>query len=71
MFAFVKLAALVGLASSVLAAPVDTTPAGTNELATRAPYDVHNGWVSEQPHIQYHSSISDRALDCVYTGFLL
>lgn len=46
MFAFIKLAALVSLASSVLAAPVDT-PAGTNELAARAPYDVHNGWVSK------------------------
>ncbi|EUC54541.1 rare lipoprotein A-like double-psi beta-barrel protein [Rhizoctonia solani AG-3 Rhs1AP] len=46
MFAFFKLAALVGLASSVLAAPVDTTPAGTNQLAARAPYDVHNGWAS-------------------------
>ncbi|KAH7341660.1 RlpA-like double-psi beta-barrel-protein domain-containing protein-containing protein [Rhizoctonia solani] len=46
MFAFVKLAAIVGLASSVLAAPVDSTPAGTHELAARAPYDVHNGWAT-------------------------
>ncbi|GAB1522945.1 hypothetical protein RhiTH_006073 [Rhizoctonia solani] len=45
MLAFLKLAAIAGLASSVLAAPVEA-PAATNQLAARAPYDVHNGWVS-------------------------
>ncbi|GAB1525092.1 DPBB_1 domain-containing protein [Rhizoctonia solani] len=47
MFVFVKLAAIVSLASCVLAAPVEA-PAGTgtNELAVRAPYDVHNGWAT-------------------------
>ncbi|QRW18086.1 hypothetical protein RhiXN_03010 [Rhizoctonia solani] len=43
--AFLKLAAIAGLASSVLAAPVEA-PAATNQLAARAPYDVHNGWAS-------------------------
>lgn len=47
MFALTKLAVLVaalGLASSSVAAPVDGT--ATSDLAARAPYDVHNGWVS-------------------------
>ncbi|KAF8674130.1 Lytic transglycosylase [Rhizoctonia solani] len=48
MLAFLKLAAIAGLASSALAAPVEA-PAATNQLAARAPYDVHNGWVMTYP----------------------
>ncbi|KAH7340665.1 RlpA-like double-psi beta-barrel-protein domain-containing protein-containing protein [Rhizoctonia solani] len=47
MHAFTKLAVLVsalGLASSSIAAPVNGN--ATSDLAARAPYDVHNGWVS-------------------------
>jgi hypothetical protein len=46
MFAFVKIVALVGFASSVFAAPVESPAAAANELVARAPYDTHNGWVS-------------------------
>ncbi|ELU40726.1 hypothetical protein AG1IA_05235 [Rhizoctonia solani AG-1 IA] len=60
MFVFIKLAAIVSLASCILAAPVEA-PAGTgtNKLAIRAPYDVHNGWVSKpvrQPTVSIHPS---------------
>ena len=48
MFAFTKVTVIVvstlGLASTAVAAPVEAT---SNELAARAPYDVHNGWVSK------------------------
>ncbi|KAG8745960.1 hypothetical protein FRC10_006523 [Ceratobasidium sp. 414] len=47
MHAFAKLAVFVvsalGLASSAVAAPVEAT---TSDLAARAPYDVHNGWIT-------------------------
>jgi hypothetical protein len=47
MHAFNKLAVLavsvLGFASSAFAAPVE---AASSDLAARAPYDVHNGWVS-------------------------
>ena len=49
MFAFTKAAVFVvsalGLASTAVAAPVEA--AASKELAARAPYDQHNGWVSE------------------------
>jgi hypothetical protein len=49
MYAFSKLTVLavsaLGFASSALAVPVEGTP--SSDLAARAPYDVHNGWVSE------------------------
>jgi hypothetical protein len=48
MYTFSKLAVLASalvLASPALAAPVEG--AATSDLAARAPYDVHGGWVSE------------------------
>jgi hypothetical protein len=48
MYGFTKVAVFVAsalsLASSAVAAPVEA--ASSSDLATRAPYDVHNGWVS-------------------------
>ncbi|KAG8763535.1 hypothetical protein FRC11_002048 [Ceratobasidium sp. 423] len=51
MHAFTKLTAIVsalGFASSAVAALVNGTT--TNDLADRAPYDVHNGWASWYKH---------------------
>ncbi|KAB5589720.1 hypothetical protein CTheo_6836 [Ceratobasidium theobromae] len=49
MHAFTKLAVLavsvLSFGSSASAAPVEAA-ASTNELAARAPYDVHNGWAT-------------------------
>jgi hypothetical protein len=49
MCAFSKLAVLtvsaLCFASSALVAPVEGTP--SSDLTTHAPYNVHNGWVSE------------------------
>jgi hypothetical protein len=48
MYAFTKITLFVAsglsLTSSAVAAPVEA--AASSDLATRAPYDVHNGWVS-------------------------